>query len=80
MTKENDSSKGAPGSPLLKDLPKEKLAEITEALQDKTLPAGTLIFRQGDAGDNFYIINSGRVRVFRKDRDGVETDLSKLGR
>jgi rhodanese-related sulfurtransferase len=80
MTKENDSSKGAPGSPLLKDLPKEKLAEITEALQDKTVPAGTIVFRQGDAGDNFYIINSGRVRVFRKDRDGVETDLSKLGR
>ncbi len=80
MANQNDSPKGAAGSPLLKDLPKEKLAEITEALQDKTLPAGTMIFRQGDPGDNFYIINSGKVRVFRKDRDGVETDLSKLGR
>jgi rhodanese-related sulfurtransferase len=80
MANQNDSPKGAPGSPLLKDLPKEKLAEITEALQDKTVPAGTMIFRQGDAGDNFYIINSGKVRVFRKDRDGVETELSKLGR
>jgi len=66
-------------SSLFEDIPKEKLDEITRALEDKVVPAHTIIFRQGDPGDAFYIINSGKVRVFRKEADGVETDLSQLG-
>jgi rhodanese-related sulfurtransferase len=67
------------GSPLFEDIPKEKLDEITRALEEKVVPAHMIIFRQGDLGDAFYIINSGKVRVFRKEADGVETDLSQLG-
>ena len=32
-----------------------------------------------DAGDAFYIINSGNIRVFKKLRFGVELPLSQLG-
>jgi CRP-like cAMP-binding protein len=59
--------------------PEEKLAEIAQAVQDKVYPARTIIFRQGDPGDSFYLITSGRVRVFRIDEDGIEIDLSELG-
>ena len=39
----------------------------------------TTIFRQGDPGDRFYVIRSGKVRVFRRDSDGFETELAVLG-
>ena len=38
----------------------ELLASQLEAL---TVPAGTEVIRQGDPGDNFYVIESGRMRV-----------------
>lgn len=37
-----------------------------------------LSFAEGIRG-TFYIITSGKVRVYRKDAHGVETDLSQLG-
>ncbi len=39
----------------------------------------TVIFRQGDPGDKFYLIQAGKVRIFRTDSDGLETELSVLG-
>ncbi len=31
----------------------------------KEVPAGTVLFREGDAGDTMYVIQSGRVRISR---------------
>ena len=39
----------------------------------------TTIFGQGDPGDRFYVIRSGKVRVFRRDSDGFETEFAVLG-
>jgi len=78
MTGKNEKERLSESS-LFEDIPKEKLDEITRALEEKIVPPHTIIFRQGDPGDAFYIINSGKVRVFRKEADGVETDLSQLG-
>lgn len=61
------------------DLPKEKLDEIAGAVKTQTVPAQTLIFREGDPGDNFYIVSSGKVRVYKKNERGIERDLSILG-
>lgn len=55
------------------------MLEIARVVQKKVVPAHTIIFRQGDPGDSFYIINSGKVRVFRRSREGVETELAQLG-
>jgi len=65
--------------PFFKDVPEDILNEIAQVTEKKVVPEGTVIFRQNDPGDSFYVINSGRVRVFRRDRDGVETELSRLG-
>ena len=43
------------------------------------MPARTAVFKQGDPADSVFIINSGKVRVFRRDKTGVETELSVLG-
>jgi rhodanese-related sulfurtransferase len=67
------------GSGVFGELPKEKWAELSKAVENRTVAPRTVICRQGDPGDCFYIITSGKVRVFRKDNDGVETQLSVLG-
>jgi CRP-like cAMP-binding protein len=60
----------------LKRLPRDKWDELSGAVEHKTVPAHTRIFTQGDPGDKFYIVRSGKVRIFREDPDGLETDLS----
>jgi rhodanese-related sulfurtransferase len=77
---DNDNKKDDfTGSGVFGELPKEKWEEITHAVEKLTVAPRTIIFRQGDPGDCFYIITSGKVRVFRKDKDGLETQLSVLG-
>jgi rhodanese-related sulfurtransferase len=60
-------------------MPAETMAEIAKRVKTKTFPAGTVIFEEGDSGDSYYIIRSGRVRAFRRDEDGVETSLAEIG-
>ncbi len=79
MTATHEKEKGLFDSPLFTGLPEEKLAEVERVVKKEVVPARTAIFRQGDPGDSFYIITSGKVRVFRKGREGTETELSLLG-
>jgi len=60
-------------------LPKEQWEKITRAGEKQVAAPRTVIFRQGNSGDTLYIIQSGKVRVFREDSDGLETDLAVLG-
>jgi hypothetical protein len=75
----NEKENGLSESPLFTDIPKEKLSEVGKVVQKEVVPAHNIIFRQGDPGDKFYIITSGKVRIFRKSKEGIETDLSRLG-
>ena len=65
------------GATVLGQLPQEKWDELARAVEDLVVAPGTVIFRQGDPGDKFYLIRTGRVRVFREDA-GLETELSVL--
>jgi CRP-like cAMP-binding protein len=65
------------GATVLGQLPQEKWDELARAVEDLVVAAGTVIFRQGDLGDKFYLIRTGRVRVFREDAS-LETELSVL--
>ena len=51
--------------------------KITNALFQETFQPGDVIMRQGDEGDNFYIIDQGRVKV--KINDEVVTEISEGG-
>jgi len=79
MSGENVNECALSRSPLFADIPKSIVHEITQIAKEKVVPAHTIVFRQGDPGDSFYIINSGAVRVFRKGREGVEIELARLG-
>ena len=61
------------------ELPQDTWDELTRAVEHRVVAPRTIIFRQEDPGDSFYIIRSGRVRVYRVDNDGLETDISVLG-
>jgi len=61
------------------DMPDQVLLDLAQIAQEEVVPARTIIFRQGDPGDSFYIINSGMVKVFRKNKEGLETELARLG-
>jgi CRP-like cAMP-binding protein/rhodanese-related sulfurtransferase len=60
-------------------LPKDKLAEIVKMIPTIVFPPDSIVFRQGEPGDSFYIIRSGKIRAFRSDEHGVETELGVLG-
>lgn len=44
----------------------------------RMFPKGTILFREGDQGDDMYIINTGKVKIF-KEIGGVEKVLAVLG-
>ncbi len=66
-------------TPLFAGLNPEQLSEFARVAHETSAPAGSMIFEQGDAGDGFYIIRSGKVQVFRRGERGIETQLSILG-
>ena len=76
---EDEEEKIISGSPLFEGIPQNKLNEIAKAVQHQIVPSNTIVFRQGDPGDCFYIIYSGKARIFRKAKDGADTELALLG-
>jgi len=66
-------------SAIFRDLPKEALDAISRKIQHLVVPQNTLIFKEGDPGDSLYIISSGKARIFRRDENGMEIDLSIQG-
>ncbi|SLM29137.1 putative Leukotoxin translocation ATP-binding protein LktB [Desulfamplus magnetovallimortis] len=53
----------------------ESLQYIAKNSRFVSSQAGDLIFDQGDAGDCFYIIYSGRIRIIFKDNSGKEINM-----
>lgn len=45
----------------------------------RTFSDGDVVFRQGDAAADMYLIRSGEVRIVRTLHDGVEAELALLG-
>ena len=73
--KQKESTEGK----IFEELPQDKWDELSRAVEHRVVAPQTTIFMQGDPGDRFYVIRSGKVRVFRRDGDGFETELSVLG-
>jgi rhodanese-related sulfurtransferase len=65
-------------NPILRDLPPERIDEIARAVWVLAVPRNGIIFRQGDQADGFYIVSSGKVRIFVQ-HGGMERELSVLG-
>jgi CRP/FNR family transcriptional regulator len=79
MTTHDDKKKTLSETAVFRDMPVEMLDEISRVVEDRVVPARSLVFKRGDPGDSFWVILSGKVRVFRSDDKGVEITLSELG-
>ena len=79
MTTHDDKKKTLSETAVFRDMPVEMLDEISMVVEDRVVPARSLVFKRGDPGDSFWVILSGKVRVFRSDDKGVEITLSELG-
>jgi serine phosphatase RsbU (regulator of sigma subunit) len=52
-------------APLFKGLPEEEISKLTETLRVREVPPSTILFKEGDVGDHFYIIIQGQIEVIK---------------
>ena len=51
--------------PLFHSLPKSELRELASGLLPMELEQGSLMFREGDKGNEFYIVIEGQVEIIK---------------
>ena len=61
-------------------LDRKALDAIARKLEWVQVPSGTMLFREGDAGDDVYLVSHGRLRVVMTDDSGEEQVLEEIGR
>ncbi|KAJ3108559.1 hypothetical protein HDU97_000841 [Phlyctochytrium planicorne] len=66
--------------PILLSLEPYERHKIADALESVVFNDGDVVIRQGDVGDNFYIIESGDASVTTTDKDGIEHEMPGLHR
>ena len=49
-------------------------------LERKTYPPDAFVFKEGDAGDRAYVVQSGELEVVKTNEAGTETILGTLGK
>jgi hypothetical protein len=54
--------------PMLRPLPEATIEQLAARLTRVHLPEGAAVFEQGDAGDDFYVIEDGAAEVFNDQR------------
>lgn len=66
-------------SPLLRALSGSTQQALASQLRPTTLSSGELLFAENDFADALYLVESGRLRVFRTEDDGSETTVAEIG-
>lgn len=56
----------------------ERLQWLANHVEEMTIPAGTIIFNQGEIGDKCYLIRSGEIEIITKDEHDHEHPLALL--
>lgn len=65
--------------PLFQGLPEAHLRELADIAGEMAFGRGQTIFSEGDDGTGFYVVVSGKVRVFKLSPDGKEEILHIFG-
>ncbi|KAI9013841.1 camp-dependent protein kinase regulatory subunit [Phycomyces nitens] len=65
---------------LLKSLEAYERHKIADALESVYFEDGQKVVAQGDVGDHFFIIESGKAGVFKTDGDGIAHQVNQLSR
>ncbi len=64
--------------PLFSSLDESELEQIAGLVKTRSFKKNSVIVTQGQESNSFYIVLSGRLRVFRDDEDGNEVILNDL--
>jgi CRP/FNR family transcriptional regulator len=67
-------------SPLFSGLPDDYLQKLVDICERQQLVRGKWIFSEGDAGNGFYLVQSGRVKIYKVSPGGKEQILHIFGR
>jgi len=65
--------------PLFEGLAVPQLEELTAISVEKKFAKGEMIFSEGDAGNGFYVVVTGTVKIFKSSIDGKEKILHIFG-
>lgn len=65
--------------PILASLQPQERAKIADVLESRTYNEGEDVIRQGDAGEEFFLIESGNAVAIKTDEDGNESVVKNLG-
>lgn len=64
--------------PFFANLSPEKLKEIANVAKKKKYAKGSIIFKEDDFGDTFYIIKKGMVQILKHVRENVNSVIATL--
>lgn len=67
------------GSLLFSGLPSDQLQKVADIAVRKRYPKGASIFFEGEPGIGFYMVASGKVKIFKTSFDGREQILHIFG-
>ena len=67
-----DKIKNLSETGLFEGIPEEQIEKIFQVVKKGTIPEYTTIFRQDEPGDKFFVIISGKVRIFKLNKEGEE--------
>lgn len=65
--------------PLFADLSPRELAYFEKLVHPRRYADSESVFSEGDPGSGIYMVRSGRVLIFTRDRHGRERELALLG-
>ncbi|MEO8842837.1 MAG: cyclic nucleotide-binding domain-containing protein [Kofleriaceae bacterium] len=65
--------------PLLSAMSEAAFRRVLGTLVLRRLPVGAMVVREGEAGNSFFFVAGGQLRVFATDGLGRQTELAKLG-
>ncbi len=66
------------GSPLFKDWSMEELDTLSSYMAGYRVPAGVLLFKEGDVGDSMGLLLSGQLEVRKNDAAGVPQTVAHI--
>jgi CRP/FNR family transcriptional regulator, dissimilatory nitrate respiration regulator len=61
--------------PLFAGLPQEQLLELSRIVITRSYAKGQMIFSEGEEADGFYVLATGRVKIFKLSWEGKEQIL-----
>ncbi|MBU1153381.1 GGDEF domain-containing protein [bacterium] len=64
--------------PFFTNLSEDKLRKITKIAQEKLYSKGSIIFKENDPGDAFYVIKEGKVCVLKQVKEGIDSIIATL--